>query len=236
MHNIRTIAGRQFRSYFNGPIAYIVLGVMLVVLGIFFWETFFIPAKATMREMFRYASYINYFALPALTMGLLAEEKRTGTLELLITMPVKDAQVIWGKFLGVLGLYGVFILLTLPYCFSVASLGNLDWGPVVTSYLGLFLQAASIMAIGLMMSSFTENQIIAFFCTLLCTMFFFFIDVLLMLLPTQLLGFLEAISMDTHFEAMRRGVVASRDMLFFATLIVISLMIAYRSLESRRWS
>lgn len=236
MHNVRTIAGRQFRSYFNGPIAYIVIGVMLVVLGFLFWETFFLFGKATMREMFRYASLINYFALPALTMGLLAEEKRTGTIELLITMPVTDAQVIWGKFLGVLGLYGVLLLLTVPYCFSVSSLGNLDWGPVFAGYFGMLLQGAALLAIGLMMSSFTDNQIVAFFGALAVSIFFFLIDKFLPFAPSNLAGFFESLSFDAHFESMRRGVLAFRDVIFFLSVAVITLMIAYRSLESRRWS
>lgn len=236
MHNVRTIAGRQFRSYFNGPIAYIVIGVMLVVLGFLFWETFFLFGKATMREMFRYASLINYFALPALTMGLLAEEKRTGTIELLITMPVTDAQVIWGKFLGVLGLYAVLLLLTVPYCFSVSSLGNLDWGPVFAGYFGMLLQGAALLAIGLMMSSFTDNQIVAFFGALAVSIFFFLIDKFLPFAPSNLAGFFESLSFDAHFESMRRGVLAFRDVIFFLSVAVITLMIAYRSLESRRWS
>lgn len=236
MHNVRTIAGRQFRSYFNGPIAYIVIGVMLVVLGFLFWETFFLFGKATMREMFRYASLINYFALPALTMGLLAEEKRTGTIELLITMPVTDAQVIWGKFLGVLGLYGVLLLLTVPYCFSVSSLGNLDWGPVFAGYFGMLLQGAALLAIGLMMSSFTDNQIVAFFGALAVSIFFFLVDKFLPFAPSNLAGFFESLSFDAHFESMRRGVLAFRDVIFFLSVAVITLMIAYRSLESRRWS
>jgi ABC-2 type transport system permease protein len=236
MHNIRTIAGRQFRSYFNGPIAYIVIGVVLIVLGFLFWETFFLFGKATMREMFRYASLINYFALPALTMGLLAEEKRTGTIELLITMPVTDAQVIWGKFLGVLGLYSVMLLLTVPYCFSVASLGNLDWGPVIAGYVGMFLQGSALLGIGLMTSSFTDNQIVAFFGALAASIFFFLVDKFLPFMPAGLTGFFEAVSFDAHFESMRRGVLAFRDVFYFVSVAVITLMIAYRSLESRRWS
>ncbi|MCB9604359.1 MAG: ABC transporter permease [Sandaracinus sp.] len=236
MHNVRTIAGRQFRSYFNGPIAYVVIGVMLLVLGFLFWETFFLFGKATMREMFRYASLINYFALPALTMGLLAEEKRTGTIELLITMPVTDAQVIWGKFLGVLGLYLVMLALTIPYCFSVSSLGNLDWGPVFAGYFGMFLQGSAILGIGLMMSSFTDNQIVAFFGTLACSVAFFLVDKFLPFMPAGAANFFEALSFDAHFESMRRGVLAFRDVLFFATVSVLTLMVAYRSLESRRWS
>ena len=111
MQNLLTIAGRQFRSYFNGAIAYIIVCFILLVVGFYFWETFFLYRRATAREFFSLMSLLNYLALPALTMGLLAEEKRTGTIEILITMPVTETQVILGKFLGVLGLYAVVLLL-----------------------------------------------------------------------------------------------------------------------------
>lgn len=236
MHNVLTIAGRQFRSYFNGPIAYLVIGTVLLVLGFLFWETFFLFGKATLREMFRYASLINYFALPALTMGLIAEEKRTGTIELLITMPVTEGQVILGKYLGVLGLYAVMLLLTLPYAFSVSSLGNLDWGPVFSGYFGLLLQGGALLGIGLMMSSFTDNQLVAFFATLGVSIFFFLVDKFLPFMPSGVTNFFEAISFDSHFESLRRGVIAVRDVLYFVSVATITLMVAFRSLESRRWS
>ncbi len=231
-----TIAQREFRSYFNGPIAYIVVAVVLIVLGFLFWETFFLFGRATVREMFRYFSLLNYLALPPLTMGLLAEEKRTGTIELLITMPVTDAQVIMGKFLGVFGLYCVMLLLTLPYPISVASLGNLDWGPVISGYIGLLLQGAALLSVGLMASSFTDNQIIALFSALGAAIFFFLVDKFLPFMPTNLVWLAEAVSFDVHFEGMRRGVLALRDVLFFVSISAVALLVAFRSLESRRWS
>jgi ABC-2 type transport system permease protein len=236
MTNIRTIAGRQFRSYFNGPIAYIVVSVFLLVLGFLFWQTFFLNERATAREMFNYFSLINYFALPAVTMGLLAEEKRTGTIELLITMPVTDAQVILGKFFGVLGLYLVMMLLTLPYVFSIASLGDLDGGPVFAGYIGLLLQGMALIGIGLACSSFTDNQLIAFFAALAFSVFFFLVDKFLPLMPRGLQPILEFISFDSHLNLMRRGVIAVRDTLFFLSVSGLAVLIAFRSLESRRWS
>ncbi len=236
MTNIRTIAGRQFRSYFNGPIAYIVVAVFLLVLGFLFWQTFFLQQRATAREMFNYFSLINYFALPAVTMGLLAEEKRTGTIELLITMPVTDAQVILGKFVGVLGLYLVMMLLTLPYVFSIGSLGELDWGPVFAGYFGLLLQGLALIGIGLACSSFTDNQLIAFFAALAISVFFFLVDKFLPLMPRGLQPMLEFISFDVHLNLLRRGVIAVRDTLFFLSVAGLAVLIAFRSLESRRWS
>ena len=236
MNHILTIGGRQFRSYFNGPVAYIVICVVMLALGFFFWNTFFLYGRASVREMFRWLSLILVFALPALTMGLLAEEKRTGTIELLITMPVTDAQVILGKFIGVFGLYAVILVLTLAYPISVSTLGNLDWGPVWGGYLGLVLQGSAVLAIGLMASSWTDNQLIALFVALTLSVFFWVLDKFLALLPTNAASALEWLSFDYHFQSMARGVVDLRDVLFFFSVTIFALALAFRALESRRWS
>ncbi len=236
MSNTLTIAGRQFRSYFNGAVAYIVLCLVMLALGFWFWKTFFLFTKATAREMFDSLRGILAFAVPALTMGLLAEEKRTGTVELLITMPVRESEVIVGKFLGVLGLFGVLLVLTLPYPLSVAALGPMDAGPVFTGYLGLVLQGGAMMAIGLMTSSFTENQLVAFFGALAITVPLAFLHMLLPLFPTAATSVLEWFSFNYHFDSMARGVLDIRNVLYFTSLTVFCLMVAFRSLESRRWS
>ena len=236
MNHILTIGGRQFRSYFNGPVAYIVICIVMLALGFFFWNTFFLYGRASAREMFRWLSLILVFALPALTMGLLAEEKRTGTIELLITMPVTDAQVILGKFIGVFGLYAVILVLTLAYPISVSTLGNLDWGPVWGGYLGLLLQGSAVLAIGLMASSWTDNQLIALFVALTLSVFFWVLDKFLALLPTNAASALEWLSFDYHFQSMARGVVDLRDVLFFFSVTIFALALAFRALESRRWS
>jgi len=236
MNHILTIGGRQFRSYFNGPVAYIVICIVMLTLGFFFWNTFFLYGRASSREMFRWLGLILVFALPALTMGLLAEEKRTGTIELLITMPVTEAQVILGKFLGVLGLYAVLLVLTLAYPISVSTLGHLDWGPVWSGYLGLFLQGSAVLAIGLMASSWTDNQLIALFVALTLSVFFWILDKFLALLPTNAASALEWLSFDYHFQSMARGVIDLRDVVFFFSVTAFALALAFRALESRRWS
>ncbi len=236
MKHTLTIGARQFRSYFNGPVAYIVICIVMLTLGFFFWKTFFLFGRASAREMFRWLGLILVFALPALTMGLLAEEKRTGTIELLITMPVTEAQVIVGKFLGVLGLYVVLLALTIFYPISVSTLGNLDWGPVLSGYVGLLLQGSAILAIGLMASSWTDNQLIALFVALTLSVFFWVLDKFLPLLPTNAASVLEWLSFDSHFQSMARGVIDLRDVLFFVSVTVFALALAFRALESRRWS
>lgn len=236
MKQVLTIGGRQFRSYFNGPVAYIVICIVMLTLGFFFWKTFFLFGRASGREMFRWLSLILVFALPALTMGLLAEEKRTGTIELLITMPVTEAQVVLGKFLGVFGLYAVLLALTIFYPLSVSTLGDLDWGPVIGGYIGLLLQGSAILALGLMASSWTNNQLIALFVALALSVFFWVLDKFLPLLPTNAASVLQWLSFDQHFQSMARGVIDLRDVVYFFSMTVFALALAFRALESRRWS
>ena len=157
---------------------------------------------------------------------------RSGTIELLITLPVRDHEVVLGKFLGVLGLYGVLALLTIPYPIAVAQFGPLEVGPVLTGYLGMFLQGGAMLAIGLMASSFTENQVVAFFVSLTITMIFVLIDKMGAFLPNAFQWF----AFGTHGGPMTRGVIDLRNVVFFLSIIALSLGITFRSLESRRWS
>jgi ABC-2 type transport system permease protein len=238
LDNTLTIAGRQFRGYFNGPVAYIVICIVLIALGFFFWTPFFLMNHASVREMFRLLGIMLAFAVPAITMGLLAEERRSGTIELLITMPVREAEVIFGKFLAAVGLLAVLLACTLPYPISVSMLGNLDWGPVLTGYLGLFLQAATMAAIGLACSAFTENQLVAFFVGVaLCLPLAWLFGAFLPFVPTGFLTTLfEFMSFDRHTEALTRGVIDTRDLVYFFSIAGFALMVAFRALESRRWS
>ena len=232
MQNILTIAGRQFRSYWNGPTAYIVLALVLAALGWFFWSPFFLIDQASVRSMFEWLGILSGFAAPALAMGLLADEKRQGTIELLITLPVRDHEVVLGKFLGVLGLYGVLALLTIPYPIAVSQFGPLEAGPVVTGYVGMLLQGSAMLAIGLMASSFTENQVVAFFVAITITMTFLLIDKMGAFLP----GALQWISFGYHAAPMTRGVVDLRNVVFFLSVIALCLGVTQIGLERRRWS
>jgi ABC-2 type transport system permease protein len=236
MQNTLAIARRQFVSYFNGPTAFIVISVILLITGFFFWQQFFLDGRATVRGMWIWLSWSMVVGAPALSMGLLAEDKRTGTIELLMTMPVKDGEVIIGKFLGVVGLYAVLLVLTIPYPISVASLGTLDWGQVFAGYFGIFLQGAAMLAIGLLASSWTSSQMVAFFVALLLCFYFAVIDKVLPLIGSG--GFatvMEWTSFDFHRNSMARGVIDLRDVVFFAAATGIPLLVAFRSLESRRW-
>jgi ABC-2 type transport system permease protein len=235
MRNTLTIARREFRSYFNSPAAYIVGTLFLITIALMFWNSFFLEQRASVRRLFFWAYVVSVFVGPAITMGLLAEEKRTGTLELLITYPVRDAEVVIGKYLGALGLYTVLLLLTLPQVFSVAGMGQLDWGPVWAGYLGLFLSGGAFIAIGVLASSWTSNQLVALIVALAIGTFFSVIRHLLVFLPEGVASVFEWLSFGYHSDSLERGVIDTRDVFFFFSVIALSLGLAFRSLESRLW-
>jgi ABC-2 type transport system permease protein len=236
MQRTLTIAKREFRGYFNSPAAYIVICLFLLMMGFFFWNPFFFVNRASVRGMYDLMGILLLPTAPALTMGLLAEEKRTGTIEILLTMPVKDTEVILGKYLAALGLLAVLLGLTLAYPISVSSLGHLDWGPVRAGYVAVLLQGGAMLALGVLASSWTENQLIAFFTSGMICFTFWVVSRFLPFLPQGAASVVEWISFDYHFQDLVRGVLDSRHILYFLTVIAFSLALAIRSLESRRWS
>lgn len=236
MNRTLTIAKREFRAYFNSPAAYIVVCLFLLLMGLFFWSPFFIVNRATVRGMFDLIQVLLLPTAPALTMGLIAEEKRTGTVEILLTMPVRDTEVILGKYLAALGLLCVLMLCTLAYPLSVSSLGSLDWGPVLTGYLAIALQGGAMLAIGVLASSWTDNQLIAFFTSGMICFAFWIVSRFLPFLPPSAASVVEWLSFDYHFQDMARGVIDSRNVIYFLSVIGLSLGLAFRSIESRRWS
>ncbi len=236
MHRTLTIAKREFRGYFNSPAAYIVVCLFLILMGFFFWNPFFLINRASVRGMYDLMSVLLLPTMPALTMGLLAEEKRTGTIEILLTMPVKDGEVVVGKYLAALGLLAVLLLCTLAYPLSVSTLGRLDWGPVFTGYLALLLEGGAMLAIGVLASSWTDNQLIAFFTSGIICFAFWVVSRFLPFMPQAAASVVEWLSFDYHYQDLARGVVDTRNVFYFLSVIGFSLVLAFRSLESRRWS
>ncbi len=239
MNNVVTLFRREYASYFNSPIAYIVVPVFLLVFGVlfFFIPDFFLVNQASLRRFFDMAPVVTAIFAPAMTMRLLAEERRSGTLELLTTMPLKDEEIVVGKFLGALALMGTAIALTLVYAFTAASLGDLDWGPVFGGYLGLVLLSGAYLAIGLLASSLTGNQIVAFFVALFVSICLFLVDAAAALyLPGQLLPLAEFLSFSRHFQNIARGVLDLRDVVFYLSIIGFCLFAAVHALRMRRLS
>ncbi len=235
--NIMNIALRQFRSYFNGPAAYLVAIVGLTIVGAVVWSRFFLIERASVREVFIWMAAFMSFAAPAISMGLLAEERRSGTMELLITMPVRELDVVVGKYLGALGLITVLIALSIVHPIAVSTLGDLQWGPVVGGYVGLFLASAAMLAIGVMTSSWTDNQLVAFFVALFAMFVLFWVPLFFgQFFSGVWADVIQYIGFFGQLEHMSKGVIDTRPLIYFPSIIVLSLMTAFRALERRRWS
>ncbi len=237
MRQTLVIARREFRAYFNSPVAYVVVCAVLLLVGFlfFFFRPFFVAGRVTCRELFSFIGISFLFFAPAVTMRLLAEERRSGTLEILITLPVRDVDVIVGKYLAALGLLIVLLVMTVPYALTVGWTGNLDWGPVIGGYVGLLLQGAAYLALGMLASSKTEHQIVSFFVGLFLGLFFYLLDWALPFVPGSLASTVEYLSFEYHFDSIRRGVLDTRDIVFFLSVIAMALFLSFRSLESRKW-
>jgi len=238
------IAKREFRSYFDSPLAYVVICLSFLVLGAFFFlvgNGFWQVERATLSRMFELAPYgLAFLVVPVVTMRLIAEEKRSGTLEMLITLPVKDSDVILGKYLGALGMLMVLVLSTAVYPLAMFwqpwNVGPLDTGPVYAGYLGLFLFSATTVAIGLLISSLTESQSIAFFLTVFVLLFLWLLGRMAAFVggaPGIVMNF---IAFDTRLSGFWRGLIDTRDVVYFVTVTATCLVIAFRALERRKWA
>jgi len=238
-----TIAKREFRSYFDSPLAYVVICLSLLMLGVsvFIWNRFWQVDRATLAAMFEAIPYgLAILIVPVVTMRLIAEEKRSGTLEMLITLPVRDSDVILGKFLGALGLVLVLVLSTLAYPLLMFTfvwhLGPIDQGPVISGYIGVVLFSAATVALGLLISTLTESQVIAFFVTFVILGFLLLVGDLAQHVPNVLGTVFRQISFKEHFIPFERGLIDTRDVVFFLSCAILALIFSFRSLESRKWT
>lgn len=235
--NTLVIARREFLSYFASPLGYIVIGMFLLLVGflVFFPFAFLVIRKASLQPMFNAISWLLPLISPAIAMRTFAEESRTGTLEMLITQPVREWEVVIGKFLGAVGLLAVAIFCTAIYPIAVSRMGELDWGPVAGGYLGLFLGGAAYVSFGVMVSSYTKDQITAFFVAFIVGALFFLMNKALIFFG-QAATVLEYICPDYHFTSIARGVLDLRNFIYFFSVIFINLLATHHSLDSRRWS
>jgi len=239
MDKIWTITKKELGSYFDSLIAYILIIMFLGFTGFFTWlfaGNIFVQGQASLATFFTVAFWTIFFFAPAITMRSLAEEKRTGTLELLTTKASSDWQIIVGKFLGAYLLVAICILFTLPYYFSVASFGPIDHGGVLGGYLGLFLMAAAYISIGILASSITNNQIVAFLVALLIGLLFHWIFGLISLSFRGFLGSLFSyLSTITHYDSLSRGVIDLKDLFFFFSIVATALVGAHTIITRRNW-
>jgi ABC-2 type transport system permease protein len=229
------ISRREIRTYFNSPVAYIVVTVFTMLTGYLFFTQLFVEKQAEMRGFFGVMPLLFMFLAPAITMRLIADEKATGTLELLITMPVRDWEVVVGKFLAAMSLLCSALALTLVFAITVRALGPLDRGPAIGGYVGLVLMGGAYVAIGVMTSSLTRNSIVAFILAFAISFVLYLFGRLTQFVPQSLQALMSFLSIDSHFENISRGVIDSRDVLYYGSVIGICLLVATMSLESRRW-
>lgn len=237
MTNVGTIVKKEFRSYFDSPVAYIYITFFLVLSSWLYLRGFFLVGQASMRGWFGILPWLLLFFVPAVTMRLWAEEKKLGTIELLMTLPVKDREVVLGKFLAAF----FFLTATLGLSFSVpvlvGALGDPDGGQIAGGYIGAVLLGGAFLAIGLFVSSLTENQIIAFIIgiTLIFGLFIVGEEFVIYNAPRVLVPVLKFLGMGAHYDSIGRGVVDSGDVAYYLSVIAFFLYLNVRSVESRKW-
>jgi len=234
--NIKNIYLKELRSFFNSPVAYIVIVVYLAILGWFFVSNLFLNNMSTLRTVFEMTPFLLLFFAPAMTMRLISEEKKSGTLELLFTKPIREYEIITGKFLAAWALYFFTLLPTLCYYITISVIGNLDAGAVIGGYLGLLLVWAVFLAVSVFGSSLTENQVVAFIVSLFIVFALFMLDKILFYLPVTVANILEYFSVDYHFSNIARGVIDTRDIVYYISMVGFSLFMATNVLQKHRWA
>jgi len=234
---IWVLAKRELSAFFFSPIAYVVAAVFLAVSGIFFAGEIFIPGReAQMRDLFDRQAFILVFILPMLTMRILAEEFRAGTIESLMTAPVRDFEVIVGKFLGTWLFFGAMLVPTLLYAAMIRAYGQADPGPIFTGYLGLMLLGGFYIAVGTLTSSLTSNQVIsAVLAFLVLSVFTFLLWGLMYRVSGTWQTIIQTINVYDKFGYFSRGLIDYRNVVFFISIIIGTLFVAVKVLESRRW-
>jgi ABC-2 type transport system permease protein len=235
LSNTNTIFRKELRSYFNSAVAYVVIVVFLAIVGWVYTSSMFLINVASLRLMFEWIPLVFLFVVPAITMRLLAEEKKAGTIELLTTKPLHDWEIVAGKFFAAWMLIALALLPTLIYYITIAFLGDIDNGPVIGGYIGLLLMAGVYIAVGLLASSLTENQIVAFIVGLLLMFALFLMDKVLIFIPDFMISVVEYLGIDFHFSNIARGVIDTRDVVYFLSVLGFSLYLSVVSLERRKW-
>lgn len=237
MTRVWVVARRELAAFFFSPIAYAVLAVFLAVTGILFMRVSFMPGhEAQLREMFRIQPIVLLFIIPMLTMRLIAEEFRSGTIESLMTAPVRDCEVILGKYLGVVLFYLIMLAGMLLYPAIMFGYGQPEFGPVFSSFIGMILLGTFFLAVGVLTSTMSKNQVVSAVLSFLILSVF---TILLTLLTSELSGqwrqFFQQFDVTERFGNMCRGLIDLGDVVFFVSATCLALFIAVKVLESRRW-
>ncbi len=237
MKSILTIMKREFHAYFLSPIAYIFLSLYLVLTNFLFFQGFFIAGEASMRNYFELLPWLLLLFLPAITMRSWAEERKNRTLELLLTWPIKDSEVVSGKFFASFLFLALALLLSGTVPISVMLIGNPDEGIMIASYIGALFLGGAYIAVGMAVSSFTENQIVAFIGTVVLLLVGILLghEGVIAFVPSSVAPILSGLSLEAHFNSIARGVLDSRDIIYYLSVIGLALFFNTQSLESRKW-
>ena len=253
MSNVLAIAQKELKGYFASPIAYVVIGFFALMFGYFYWALlgFFVEQSARMmglqggptqnvneqmiRPVFMNASVLLLFTLPMVTMRTYSEEKRSGTIELLLTSPITDFQIIVGKFLGAMGLYAAMLAVTFIHMGVLWAFGTPEWKPLVTGYLGLLLMGGCFVSIGLLIASLTRNQIVAGFVTFAVFLMLWVINWVGPFMGPRVQAVLDYLSITTHLDDFTRGIVDTRHLVYYVSFIAFGLFLTARSVDTERW-
>lgn len=246
MSKVWVIAQRELASFFDSLIAYLLIIILLGLTGFFTWildfnnGNVFVYGQADLRAFYIWAFWTLFFFIPAITMRMIAEENRSGTIELLATKAVSDWQIVFGKYLACMMLVGVALLCSLPYYFTITAIASpdigVDHGSIIGGYFGLLLLSSAYVGIGIFGSSLTNNQIIAFLGSLVISFFFHFLfDVLARSVGGWLSSVFTYLSAARHFDSIYRGVVDSRDLVFFLSVTAVGLVLSQLILSKRNW-
>ncbi len=226
---VLVITRRELKSFFASPAPYIIYALFLFCSGVLFFSTFFIRNRTELRMFFNLLPILLTFFVPALTMRLYSEEKKSGSIETLMTLPVTEVQVVNGKYLASFFISAIMIAPTLLYAVSAALFGHLDSGPIIGGYIGAFLLCGAYSAIGLFASSVTKNQIIAIFTALAINLVLTLSGSFLLFMPPKVVSVVSFFSISAHFDSISKGIVDSRDIIYFASVITLFILATIQS-------
>jgi ABC-2 type transport system permease protein len=251
--NILAIAHKELKGYFASPIAYVVIGLYAIMYGYFFYALLLYFDRQSMqmaglgggqpvnvnegliRPVFLNTTVIFLFILPMVTMRTYSEEKRSGTIELLLTAPLTDFQIIAGKFLGAMGLYAAMLAVTIPHIAALFWLGNPEWIPIVVTYLGLLLMGGCFISVGLFISSLTKNQIVAVMATFTVFLMLWVINWIASFMGPRAQDVLNYLSITDHLDDFTRGVIDTKHLVYYISFISFGLYLTMRSVDTERW-
>ena len=252
IRNIVTIAGKELRSYFASPIAYVIIGLFSLLFGWFFYAYLMMFVRESeqmmqfgggsanvnqrmIRGVLQNAAVLILFVMPMITMRTYAEEKRSGTIELLLTSPLTDFQIIMGKFLGAMALYVAMLAVTLVHIALLFMAGKPEWIPILTTYLGLILMGGCFIAVGLLISSLTKNQIVAVMVTFTVFLMLWVINWIASFVGPTAQQVLNYLSITDHLDDFTRGIIDTKHLMYYVSFIAFGLFLTARAVDTERW-